>query len=143
MPAPSVEDSKLQELLTYCLNSAREKLSEHGRFSPFGGTLTPDGKVVAVGAPEGDGAPSGGELAQALISSFHKEYSEGEITAAALTANVDVPEKYKADYNDGIRVSLEHAGFSRHYFLPYQQSDDGYKYGSVFAVEVQPWLLTG
>ncbi|MCW1926561.1 hypothetical protein OKA05_28675 [Luteolibacter arcticus] len=142
MSEMTVDPGKLEELLTYCSDFAGQMLRSHGEFHPFGATLSPDGKVTAVGAWNGEEQPRGRELVEILVSS---------IIAAALAANVDIPAQYEAEYPDGIRVKLECEGYARNIYLPYRLGKRGLlarlggkpldvQFGEMIPVESGPYL---
>ncbi|QDF75530.1 MULTISPECIES: hypothetical protein [Shewanella] len=55
----SVQEGKdeSQELMDAVLPLAEKLLTEHGEFFPYGGAMTPDGKIVSVAAYDGDEHP--------------------------------------------------------------------------------------
>lgn len=147
----AVDPHKLEELLNYCTDFAKQMLSSHGEFHPFGATLSTDGEVVAVGGSTGEEFPPGAELAQVLIDAFRQQFAADKITAAALAANVDIPAQFEPEYSDGIRVTMECEGYSRHFYLPYRCAEQGLfgklrgrkaeiSYGELFSVEIEPFM---
>ena len=151
MPELAVDPHKLEELLNYCTEFAKQMLSSHGEFHPFGATLSPSGEIGAVGASNGEEFPPGAELAQVLIDAFREQFESGKIIAAALAANVDIPSQFESGFADGVRVTMECKEYSRHFYLPYRCPQQGILgrlsrktpeicYGELFSVEVEPFM---
>lgn len=141
-PAP------LQELLGYCLEFAKTMLSEAGGFYPFGAKLSLEGKIVAVDGHNGNERPSPQAVKQLLLRTFACEAQSGNITGAALAANVNLPERYVSRSRDAIRIRLEAAGLARFVYVPYEIARSGLFRRKVtvtlhepFAVEVIPGLF--
>ena len=116
---------KLHELLTYCIDFGKTMLTNSGDFHPFGATLGPDGKVTAVGGHNGEERPAPQDLYRLLGEAFTSSASEGSISAAALAANVNIPNEYESPSRDGIRVLLESKDFSRFVYIPYSIKKQG------------------
>jgi hypothetical protein len=57
VPTFSVDPHRLEELLTYCVDFAKQMLQTHGEFHPFGATILSDGVFNAVGGYAGEHAP--------------------------------------------------------------------------------------
>src|SRR5262249_1860263 len=122
MPAFSVDPHRLEELLMYCLNFARQMLQSHGAFHPFGAVLGADEKVAAVGGYTGEEHPKGAEVFLLLQGAMKAQFEEKKIVAAAIAADVNIPSQYQSPFPDGIRVLLEADGYSRYFYLPYRVS---------------------
>src|SRR5215467_13725144 len=112
MGEPSVDPRKLEELLVYCLDFAKEMLQGHGEFHPFGAVIGAGGKLNAVGGYAGEGAP-GPQVFKLLADAFKAQFAKGEILAAAIAANVNIPAEFEPKFPDGIRVLVECPGYSR------------------------------
>jgi hypothetical protein len=147
----SVDPHKLEELLTYCLNFAKQMLGSHGEFHPFGAAIDSSGVFKAIGAWNGEEHPKGQDMAKLLITGFRKDFPDGNISAAALAANVNIPSEFKPFYPDGIRVTLECEAYARNIYLPYRikkkglldrirSKDSSIDYADLFAVEITPSL---
>jgi len=148
---PTVDPHKLEELLTYCLDFAKQMLHSHGEFHPFGASLDSGLTLKAVGASNGEEFPPGKDLAMLLMQAFRKEFSEERIVAAALAANVNIPKQFNPKYQDGIRVTIECDGYSRNVYLPYKLHKEGLikrlqgqafkaDYDELFAVDIDSYL---
>lgn len=149
----SVDPKRLEELLTYCLDFAKEMLARRGAFLPFGASLRRDGQVCAVAGFAGDPATPL-EVHEVLHRGLRADFEKGVIVAAALATDVTIPGEYSPDFPDGIRVHLECAGYSRFIYTPYRIQRQGLIRRMIgtratvecaphFAVETDPSLLRG
>jgi len=136
---------QLHELLVYCINFSRTMLEKAGDFYPFGATLSPDGKVGATGAYNGQEHPGPREIYQMLASAYSAGARSGEFLGVALAANVNIPAQFSPVFPDGVRVHLESEGFSRFMYVPFKVTVSGLlkksravEMGEPFAVQVQP-----
>jgi hypothetical protein len=137
--------AQLQALLGYCTEFAQAMLKDSGDFYPFGATLSSDGDVVAAGGHDGNEKPEPQAIYQLLASAFSTAARAGNISGAALAANVNVPEQYQSPSKDAIRVHVEAAGFARFIYIPYEIAKPGlFKRGRAltihdpFSVDVGP-----
>jgi hypothetical protein len=117
--------AQLHELLTYCMEFGQTMLENSGEFYPFGAVLSSEGKVVACGGSNGKKHPKAQDIYELLTESFASEAKNGKIFAAALAANVNVPEQFKLPSRDAIRVRLETEGYARFIFIPYEITKSG------------------
>lgn len=139
---------QLHDLVTYCLDFAQVMLDECGEFFPFGAVIGPEGKVNAVGGHDGNEHPESHEIYGLLLDRFAAGARDGSIIAAALAANVKLPQEYSSPVQDGIRVLLETEGYSRFIYSPYRLTKRGLfrkKYTTQlldpFAVQIAPTLF--
>lgn len=116
---------QLHELLTYCVDFAKLMLNDSGEFYPFGAVIGVEGKLKAVGASDGNERPSPQDLYNLLGATFKAQATSGEIIAAAMATNVNIPPAYETPYPDGIRVLLESRDYSRFVYFPYRLSKSG------------------
>jgi hypothetical protein len=116
----SATPEQLHEMLTYCIDFSRTMLEKAGEFYPFGATLNANGQVGAQGGWNGEEHPNPREIYKLLADAFASMATSGEITGAALAANVDVPVEYVAPTRDALRVHLEADGYSRFIYVPYK-----------------------
>src|SRR5882762_99814 len=93
---------QLHALLMYCINFAKTMLDDRGEFYPFGAVLNQAGQIEAQGAWDGNEHPNPQEIYQLLSEGFRSRARTGDITAAALAVNVNIPEKYSSPYPDGV-----------------------------------------
>ena len=146
----NVTPEKLHELLTYCNDFAETMLKDSQEFYPFGAVLGGDQKVAAVGAHLGEEHPNPSELYKLLLDTFREQATNGEIIAAAIASNVDIPGNYEPSYPDGVRVQLECINYARFIYTPYSVSEKGFLKKSIeinflepFAVEISPQIFSG
>lgn len=118
--AVAVKEEELQKLFVFVVEFAQEMLQKSGEFYPFGATLAQDGKVVAEGGYEGDDQPDAQDVYVAVHKRFAVAGAEGRIRAAALVANVVIPDELEAPSRDAIRVHMEAQGFARFIYVPYE-----------------------
>jgi hypothetical protein len=149
MKMPTATPEQLHDLLAYCLDFAKVMLDECGEFFPFGAVVGPDGKVKAVGGHNGNEHPEPQVVYRLLSNGFAEGARDGSIIAAALAANVNIPQEYPAAAPDGIRVLLETEGYSRFIYSPYRITKRGLfkkKYTielfDPFPVQVSPTVFT-
>lgn len=116
---------QLHELLTYCVDFAKLMLNDSGEFYPFGAVIGAEGKLKAVGASDGNEQPNPQDLYNLLGATFKAQATNGEIIAAAMATNVNIPSAYESPYPDGIRVHLESNDYSRFVYFPYRLSKSG------------------
>jgi hypothetical protein len=150
MPDLTVDPKLLEQLLNYCVDFAKQMLEKQGEFTPFGATLLSDGTRSGVGGYVGESA-KGREIYELLQQGMRGQFDKGEIRAAALAADVNIPATYQPAFPDGIRVLLECKGYARFLYLPYRAETRGIaarllrrprrlEYAALFAVETRPVL---
>ncbi|MUO79986.1 hypothetical protein GOZ78_22670 [Agrobacterium vitis] len=111
---------KLHLALAYCTDFAKTMLEKYGEFHPFGAIVNLEGDVEARGAWTEEEHPNGQDVYALLIEALRKELMEGSAIAIAVTANVDIPEKYAAAHRDGLRITLEAHNYYRCIYVPYR-----------------------
>jgi hypothetical protein len=121
----TVSSEHLQSLLVYCVNFGKQMLETSGAFYPFGAVLDPSGKLEAVGGWNGNEHPDPAEIYKLLSDALRARATGGEISAAALAVDVNIPARYAPMWPDGIRVRLESASFSRYVYVPYRIGKSG------------------
>jgi hypothetical protein len=126
---------ELDQLLNSALEFAKQMLSKHGEFFPFGSSIGVAGKITMDGAHSGDEHPPSQELIDLLTKSYEQRAEAGELRAAAICADVRVVPPGKSGKTDAISVGLEHqSGEAVTVFLPYQKAWFGrIRYGELFA----------
>jgi hypothetical protein len=139
---------ELHALLKYCMEFSRVMLVDSGQFQPFGATVGKDGKVAAVAGDIGSEHPDSRERYPFLAGAFAEQARSGQIFAAALAANVNIPAEYPSRYRDGVRVQIESARYARYIYVPYRVQGRGLfrrersvSFGEPFAVEIRPQIF--
>ena len=133
-----------------CIEFGKTMLEDSGTFYPFGAEIRSDGQLQAIGGYNGEEHPDPREIYKLLAQSFAAKAKSGEILAAGLAANVDIPAEYEPPYRDGLRVWLEGEGFARFIYVPYRSEKRGlFRKGfnvimaEPIAVEIGPgWFST-
>jgi hypothetical protein len=117
----AVTQEQLEKLFGFAVEFAQDMLQKNGEFYPFGATLADDGQIAAEGGYTGDDEhPSPQDVYVAVHERFAAAAAENRILAAALVADVAVPEELEAPSRDAIRVHLEAQGFARFIYVPYE-----------------------
>lgn len=122
----SIDPHRLEELLTYCLDFAKQMLDKNGEFYPFGASISADGEFSAAGFYNGEEHPSAQEVFLGLHSGFKYRFEKGEIIAAAIALNANIPPEFQAPFPDGIRVEIECRGYARYFYVPYRITKPSY-----------------
>ena len=122
MTAFSIDPHRLEELLTYCVSFAKQMLEASGEFYPFGAVIRADGVFSGVGFDAGEEHPKAQDVFLGLHSGFKGQFEKGEILAAAIAVNANIPSEYQPEFLDGIRVAVECRGYSRFFYVPYRIS---------------------
>lgn len=124
------------------------------RLEELGAVIRADGKLAAVAADIGEKHPHGAELVQFLQGALKAQFDAGQIVAAAVAADVNIPPTYGARFPDGIRVLLEAPGHSRFVYLPYRVAKPGFlrrlskaeldcEFGDSISVDVPATIAAG
>src|SRR5580698_9719074 len=113
---------------------ARQMLSQHHGFFPFGATLSPSGAVSRTEAPEGDEPPR--ELIAFIEQGFIDGAQQGLYKATALALDVKTVPPGMKDKRNAVEVRLDHRnGYSARVVFPYSYSLSGeLTFDSPFAV---------
>jgi hypothetical protein len=117
--APSAEQD-CDRLVDSALPFAREMLTKHKAFFPFGATMAADGSVGQTGGWTGDEKPDPNELIALLEEGFRKGAASGKLRATALVVDVKTVPPGKTEKQDAILIGLDHRdGYSVHRLYPY------------------------
>jgi hypothetical protein len=142
---------QLHQALMHCANFAKTMLEDSGNFYPFGAEIRVDGQLHAIGGYNGEERPVPTEIYKLLAGAFSSQARDGNIIAAALAANVNIPAEYEPPCSDGIRVWLEGEGFARFIYFPYRIKKRGFlrkgfavELAEPISIEVAPgWFVVG
>ena len=143
MPA---SPEQLHAAFSYCMDFARHMLEDSGESHPFGAKVDESGQVGAVGGLiEGEEHPKGQDVYALLMQRLRAELADGRSVAIAVAANVNIPDQYSPRHKDGLRVTLESAGYSRFIYVPYRLKRAGLfdskrkvELTQPFSVELEP-----
>lgn len=124
-----------EALMTSVLSLAKEILSNHGEFLPFGGAMSSNGELVSVAGYNGEHSQST-ELIRLIKDSFIDAARKGEFKATAVVYDVRVALPSTGEKSDAIAVSLNHRdGYSVIVIFPYKIDSGKPIIGSAFAHE--------
>lgn len=141
--APGDPTDHMRALLRVLLPFARDTISEHGEFYPFGATMLPDGELQTAATWEGSGRPSADEVLDAVRVSLRRRADRHELLATGVVAGVTIE---TGSFPLGIRVELEHRDVDPvTWVVPYRSDDAGYEEGEPFtiAAERRMWDRSG
>lgn len=124
-----------QELMDAVLPLAEKLLSEHGEFFPYGGAMTPEGKIVSVAAYDGDEHPRSSQVIDMIHMAFRTAARNNEYKATALVYDVRV-QLADGEHSDALAIELDHeSGYSIVVLLPYTLENGQLQYGEISAQE--------
>jgi hypothetical protein len=131
--------SDLDALVDYCIGFAKQQLSKHGSFHPFGASVKADGNPAADGILLDDEHPPAQKVIDTYTEIYQSQAKAGELRAAALCwdSRVSLGDSPKTD---AIAIGLEHSnGESVTVYLPYKkQLFRGYQYGELSPTRREP-----
>jgi len=121
---PPVNNAKAkadaEQLLDSVLPFAEKMLQEHHEFFPFGGHMTPDGKIVHDGAYDGTEHPPSQTLIDLLEQAFQRSAKEQKLRVCAIVYDIRTIPPGRTEKQDAIAVSIDHAsGYSVVVIYPY------------------------
>jgi hypothetical protein len=99
----------LEALRDVLLPFAKDQLSKHGGFIPFGATMTGEGNIALAMSPEGPEGSTEPELVEVLEGVFTAKVRAGGIRAFGLCFDGRVVPPGQPEKTDAICCSLEHA----------------------------------
>ena len=122
MIEPIAERRDMDALLDQLLAFAREMLRKQGSVFPFGAVTKTNGRMTLVAGSGGGAEASTAELMGLVVSGLREQALAGEIRAAGVCYEVQVPRDDGAT-TDAIAVSLEdNLGDNALVFMPYTRS---------------------
>lgn len=124
-----------ERLVNAVLPVAETMLRRHGEFYPFGGYMEPDGKIVHLGAQDGDtDRPKSKDLIFVLRDALQNLARANQCDATALVFDVSVALPGSNRKSEAIQVCVDHRdGYSAEVFFPYQVIGNDVVYGETFA----------
>jgi len=126
--------SETEEIMTAMIPMGKHMLEKQGEFAPYGGAMTPDGKVVTVEEYNGTKPPPSQEIITTLQTHFRAGALTGKYKATGLFSDVEVlppggPEKTRA-----IAAALDHHdNYSVVIYFPYKIVAGKVEFNEVFA----------
>ena len=97
-----------QALIGSVLPLAKELLTAHGGFLPFGGAMRPDGQLESFGGYGENERPEATDVIARLKAAFIAAARNGEYKATAIVYDVRVKLPSSGEKSDAIAVSLNH-----------------------------------
>ena len=113
---------------------ARQMLSQHHGFFPFGATMSPSGTISRTETPKGDHPPK--ELVVLIEQGFVDGAQQGLYKATAVALDVKTVPPGKNERQNAVEVRLDHRDhYSVKVVFPYSYSPSGeLAFGPPFAV---------
>jgi len=135
----------LNALKDALLPTAKQMLSLHGEFFPFGALMKLNGEIVDCIAHTESEHPPSKKLIEILIEDFRERASRGEVRAAGICSDVRVARQGQQEKVDAVQFALEHQnGEAVDVFLPYDLDSAGeVRYGELFAVRRERVFFSG
>jgi hypothetical protein len=116
--------SECDVLMNAVVPFARQMLSKHHAFFPFGATMSPSGTVARTEMPTGDEQP--GELKALVEQGFIDGAQQGLYKATALALDVKTVPPGMKEARNAIEVRLDHrSNYSVRVVFPYSYSPTG------------------
>jgi hypothetical protein len=152
MKSPPVGLHRLEDLVSYCLDLAKQMLEKHGAFFPFGAVIDSSGKRIPVTGNTGNDQQKTPEVYRLIQRSMNAQYRRGEIVAGAIVAEVTIPAELKPSHPKGLRMAVESASVARIVFLPYVKSggsgsgpeaNNHFEFGELLGLDVRPSIFVG
>jgi len=124
-----------QQLVDAVLPFAKQALSEHGEFYPFGVDLTDSGKVEAAMSYNYQEHPSATEVITTLHAGLAAKARAGLVRATALAYNARVQPPGTSSKSDAVAIELEHRdGYDATVYFPYTIKGGVVSFADPFAV---------
>ena len=104
-----MDDERIFAMVEHAVNQAVERLEKNRPLPPFALLLDSDGKIREIPCTE---TPEE-RCYESLLQRVRAETQMGDIDAFALTARVTIPEHYRPEAPQGIRVHIEEKAASQ------------------------------
>ncbi|MBH0190414.1 MAG: hypothetical protein HP492_01320 [Nitrospira sp.] len=121
--AASIGDagSETEAIMAAMIPMGKQMLEKQGKFAPYGGAMTMDGKVVTVAGYSGTEPPPSQEIIDALNVAFRTGALAGTYKATGLFSDVEVSPPGGKDKTRAIMSSLDHQdNYSVVIYFPYK-----------------------
>jgi hypothetical protein len=123
-----------QALMNWVLPFAKQMLTTHGEFFPFGGAMRPDGQPVAIGGYDGNEHPQSVDVIALMKNGFIAAARKGEYKATAIVYDARVKLPSTEEKSDAIAISLNHRdNYSVKVLFPYKIDSRKLILGTSFA----------
>jgi hypothetical protein len=126
--------SDCHALMNFVLRFAKQMLTTHGEFIPFGAAMRPDGQPVAIAGYDGNEHPQSVDVIALMKDGFIAAARKGEYKATAIAYDARVKLPSTEEKSDAIAVSLNHRdNYSVKVLFPYKIESRKLILGTVFA----------
>jgi hypothetical protein len=123
-----------QALMNSVLPFAKQMLTTHGEFIPFGGAMRPDGQLVSIAGYDGNEHPRSVDRITLLKGGLAAGARKGEYKATAICYDARVNLPSTNEKSDAIAVSLNHRdNYSVLVLFPYKIDGGRLILGTAFA----------
>ncbi|MBH0179894.1 MAG: hypothetical protein HP491_19050 [Nitrospira sp.] len=113
--------SETEAILLAMIPIGKQLLEKQGKFVPYGGAMTMDGKVVTVAGYSGPEPPPAQEIIDALNVAFRTGALEGTYKATGLFSDVEVSPPGGKEKTRAIVAVLDHQdNYSVTIYFPYK-----------------------
>ena len=123
-----------ETLMNSVLPFAKQMLTNHGEFIPFGGAMRATGEFVSVAGYTGEETPRSTDVIRLMKDGFIEAARQGQYKATAVVYDMRVKLPSTGDKSDAIAVSLNHRdSYSVIVILPYKIDSGKLMLGAAFA----------
>jgi hypothetical protein len=123
-----------EALMNSVLPFAKQMLTTHGEFFPFGGAMRPDGQLVSIAGYDGNQHPPSVDVIALMKNGFIAAARKGEYKATAIVYDARVKVPSTEEKSDAIAVSLNHRdNYSVKVLFPYKIDSRKLILGTAFA----------
>lgn len=123
-----------QALVNSVLPFAKQMLTTHGEFIPFGGAMRTSGQLVSVAGYDGNEHPASVDVIALMKDGFVAAARQAEYKATAIVYDVRVQLPSGNEKSDAIAVSLNHRdNYSVIVFFPYKIDNGRLIFETAFA----------
>ncbi len=121
-PAPTGDaGSETEAIMIAMIPMGKQMLEKQGKFVPYGGAMTMDGKVVTVAGYKRPEPPPSQEIIDALNVAFRAGALTGTYKATGLFSDVEVSPPGGKENTRAIMVALDHHdNYSMVIYFPYK-----------------------
>src|SRR6266567_4747931 len=102
------QKQELESLLDAALPFAKQMLTNHGEFYPYGATIDHKGQISNVGGYTGDEHPKSTELIDLLKAAYRRDGETDKIMACALVYDIRTIPPGQTQKTDAVAVDLDH-----------------------------------
>ena len=113
--------SETEAILLAMIPIGKQLLEKQGKFVPYGGAMTMDGKVVTVAGYKGTEPPPSQEIIDTLNFSFRTGALTGKYKATGLFSDIEISQAEGKEKTRAIAAALDHQdNYSVVIYFPYK-----------------------